>query len=38
MDHADASMIMKIYARMSTEKEIKDTSRLNDFTRLRFVT
>ncbi len=36
MGHADASMIMKIYAKLTAEKEQLDATKLNDFTNLRF--
>ncbi len=36
MGHADASMIMKVYAKLTAEKEQLDATKLNDFTNLRF--
>ena len=36
MGHADASMIMKIYAKLTAEKEQLDATQLNDFTKSRF--
>ena len=37
MGHADASMIMAIYAKLTAEKEQLDATKLNDFTKSRFV-
>lgn len=36
MGHADATMIMSVYAKLTAEKEQYDASKLNAFTRLRF--
>ena len=37
MGHADATMIMAIYAKLTAEKEQMDASKLNDFTKARFL-
>ena len=36
MGHADATMIMEIYAKLTEERELYDASSLNDFTKSRF--
>ena len=36
MGHADATMIIKIYAKLTAEKEQLDATKLNDFTNSRF--
>ena len=36
MGHADATMIMDIYAKLTEERELKDTTRLDDYTKSRF--
>ena len=36
MGHSDATMIMKVYAKLTAEKEQLDASKLNDFTKARF--
>ena len=36
MGHADSSMIMQIYARLTAGKEQLDATKLNDFTSSRF--
>lgn len=36
MGHADATMIMKIYAKLTAEKEILDASKLDELTKSRF--
>ncbi|MCR5566100.1 MAG: tyrosine-type recombinase/integrase [Clostridiales bacterium] len=36
MGHADASMIMEIYAKLTEEREQRDTSNLDSFTKSRF--
>ena len=38
MGHTDATMIMKIYAKLTAEKEQIDATKLNDFTNSRFLT
>ena len=38
MGHSDASMIMSIYAKLTTEKEQADASTMNTFTKERFKT
>ena len=37
MGHTDASMIMKVYAKLTAEKEQEGASILNDFTKARFL-
>lgn len=37
MGHSDATMIMKVYAKLTAEKEQLDATKLNDFTRARFL-
>lgn len=37
MGHTDASMIMKVYAKLTAEKEQEGASILNDFTKSRFL-
>ena len=37
MGHTDATMIMKVYAKLTAEKEQLDASKLNDFTKARFL-
>ena len=36
MGHANASMIMDVYAKLTAEKEQSDANKLNDFTKTRF--
>ena len=36
MGHADATMIMDIYAKLTEERELQDTTRLDDYTKSRF--
>lgn len=36
MGHADATMIMEIYAKLTEEREQQDTSNLDSFTKSRF--
>ncbi len=36
MGHANASMIMVVYAKLTAEKEQSDANKLNDFTKTRF--
>ena len=36
MGHSDATMIMKVYAKLTAEKEQLDATKLNDFTQNRF--
>ena len=36
MGHADATMIMDIYAKLTEERELQDTTSLDDYTKSRF--
>ena len=36
MGHADATIIMDIYAKLTEERELQDTTRLDDYTKSRF--
>ena len=36
MGHADATMIMAIYAKLTAEKEQMDASKLDEYTQKRF--
>lgn len=36
MGHADSTMIMDIYAKLTEERELQDTTRLDDYTKSRF--
>ncbi len=36
MGHADATMIMRIYAKLTSEREQEDITAINNFTKERF--
>ena len=38
MGHADATMIMRIYAKLTEERELQDTTKLDDYAQSRFST
>ena len=37
MGHSDVTMILRVYAKLTAEKEQQDAAKLNDFTRARFL-
>ncbi len=37
MGHSDVTMILRVYAKLTAEKEQQDAAKLNDFTRSRFL-